>query len=379
MTDSTTSAEVAGSLPAPAKKSALRVWGPRVALMIAGIAVGYLIFTQVIQRLGSFEEGVQAALGVPAIWFAAIVVAAVFSIAVYPLTAPAAIPGLKYKVAFIDRQGGLLISSGIPFGGGPLAVGVQYAMLDTYRVPQRRAAAAVAADALWTYMMTFGTPAIALLLLFALERRTVGSTFEYIAIIAAVIFAISVVVIFIAVRSESGAERIGALAARPIRALFRLIKRTPPDVVTSIVGFHETASDMVRTRWKQITVTNLLAQLSPMLVILAAMAGLGAFDGDVTFLEVLVAFSVAMLLASVPLAPGGLGTVDAALIYLLVLFGVSSAQATAVDIIWRAFMYFPQMVVGIVALIWWVIDKAAIRKRLATGTTPSSPNLTVSE
>lgn len=361
-------------------KSALRVWGPRVALMVAGIAIGYLIFTQVIQRLGSFEEGVQAALGVPGLWFAAIVAAAVFSIAVYPLTAPAAIPRLSYKTAFIDRQGGLLISSGIPFGGGPLAVGVQYAMLDTYGVPQRRAAAAVAADAVWTYMMTFGTPAIALLLLFGIERRTVGGTFEWIAVIAAIIFAISVVVIFIAVRSETGAERIGTLAARPIRAVFRLIKRTPPDVVTSIVGFHETASDMIRTRWKQITLTNLLAQLSPMLVIMAAMAGLGAFDGDVTFLEILVAFSVAMLLASVPLAPGGLGTVDAALIFLLVQFGASSAQATAVDIIWRAFLYFPQMIVGIVALVWWVIDKSAKRKRLATGSPPSSgTTLTVSE
>lgn len=360
MSQASTTGQAAGG---PQHRSALRTWGPRVALMIAGIAIGYLIFTQVISRVGSFEEGLQAALAVPGWWFAAIVIAALFAIAVYPLTAPAAIPGLGYKAAFNDRQGGLLISSGIPFGGGPLAVGVQYAMLDTYGVPQRKAAAAVAADAVWTYMMTFGTPALALLLLFGIERRTVDSTFEWVAVLAAVIFTVSVVVIAIALRSERGAERIGAFAARPVGAIFRLIHRTPPDVVTSVVGFHATASEMVATRWKQITLTNFLAQLSPLLVIFAAMAGLGAFNGDVTFLEVLVAYSVAMLLAAVPLAPGGLGTVDAALIYLLVLFGTSSAHATAVDIIWRAFLYFPQVIAGVLALVWWVVDKTAKGRR----------------
>ena len=56
-----------------------------------------------------------------------------------------------------------------------------------------------------------------------------------------------------------------------VRAIFRYMKRTPPNLVDTVVGFNETASAMVATRWKQLTFTNLLAQLSPLLVVIAAL------------------------------------------------------------------------------------------------------------
>lgn len=330
----------------PAAKS----WIPKVILIVLGLVAAYFIFTLLIPQFGSFEQGWEAALSIPPGWFIAIVLGAVFAIGVYPLTASAAIPGLSYRAAFVDRQAGYLISTGIPWGGGAIAVGTQYAILDRYGVSQKRAAAAVAADAVWTYLMTFGTPAVALALLFVIERRTVDGEFEWLALIGGVLFLVSVVLIAVILRSTTGARRLGLLAQRPVSFAFRIIKKSPPDLVESVVGFNETAADMVSTRWKQITVTNLFAQLAPFLVLVFALYGMGGYDGSLTVLESFVAFSVAMLLASVPIAPGGLGTVDAALIALLVYFGADSGTATAVDIIWRAFVYFPQMIVGMGAL-----------------------------
>jgi uncharacterized protein (TIRG00374 family) len=345
------------SSTSPADRSWLRQWLPKIILMILGLVAAYLIFTELIPQFGSFEKGWEAALAIPREWLIVIIVGALISILVYPFTAHAAIPGLKYKPAFIDRQAGFFISTGVPWGGGPIAVGVQYGILAHYKVPQRRAAAAVAADAVWTYLMTFGTPAIALLALFLIERRTVATQFEVIAFIAAIAFLLSVIVIAVILRSESGARKIGGFAQKVVGAVFRIVHKAPPDLVESVVGFHATADEMVATRWKQLTLTNALAQFAPFIVLIGALYGTGAFDGELTVLEAIVAFSVALLLAAVPIAPGGLGTVDAALIGLLIYFGADSAQATAADIMWRAFAFFPQMLVGLGALLYFFWDR----------------------
>ena len=47
------------------------------------------------------------------------------------------------------------------------------------------------------------------------------------------------------------------------------------------------------------------------------------------------------------------GTVDAAMIALLVSFGASSGDATAADLVWRASSFIPQIVIGVIALLLW--------------------------
>lgn len=350
-----------------ARQGGWKSWLPKIILTVLGIALAYFIFDYMANNFGGFEQGVKAAFSMPLVWTAAAIVAAIVAIGVYPLTAPAAIPKLGYVPAFVDRQGGFAIATTIPFGGGPIAVATQYAILARYGVQQRLAAAAVAADAIWTYLMTFGAPGVALILLWVFERRTLtGSecgaipceTIDAIIIIAGLICLISMLGIAVVLRSRSNAQRVGEFAQGAIGGIFRLVKRTPPNVVESVVGFNDTASEMVGTRWVPITITNILAQLTPMFVVLAALRGVGA--EQVTVLEVFAAFSVALLLTTVPLAPGGAGTVDAALIGMLVAFGATFEQAVAADVIWRAFCFLPQMVLG-----WIAVGYFALRQRLA--------------
>lgn len=342
-------------------------WAPKVVLTVLGIGLAYFIFRYMADNFGGFEQGVKAAFSMPIGWTVAAIVAAIIAIGVYPLTAMAAIPHLGYEPAFVDRQGGFAISTTIPFGGGPIAVGTQYAILARYGIEQRLAAAAVAADALWTYLMTFGAPGVALLLLAIFERRSLtGSecgaipcaTIDAIVVVTAVICIVSMLGIAFVLRSRTNAQRVGEFAQGVIGGVFRVIKRTPPNVVESVVGFNETAATMVGERWKPITLTNILAQLSPMLVIIAALRGVGG--ESVSVLEVFAAFSVALLLTTVPLAPGGAGTVDAALIGMLVAFGATFEQAVAADVIWRAFCFLPQMLLG-----WIAVGYFAIKQRMA--------------
>ena len=355
------------------KRSAWRAWLPKVVLTLVGIALAYFIFSYMAANFGGFEQGVQAAFSMPTVWTLAAVAGAIIAIAVYPLTAIAAIPRLGYLPAFVDRQGGFAIATTIPFGGGPIAVGTQYAILARYGVSQQLAAAAVAADAIWTYLMTFGAPGVALVLLWVFERRSLAgdscgglscSTIDTVIIIAGIVCLVSIAAIAFVLRSRSNAKRVGDFAQGVLGWVFGYMKRTPPNVVESVVGFNDTAADMVGRRWLPITFTNILAQLTPMLVIVAALRGVGA-DG-VTILEVFVAFSVALLLTTVPLAPGGAGTVDAALIGMLVAFGAEFDQAVAADVIWRAFAFFPQMLLG-----WLAVAVFGLQQRRARRSSPS--------
>lgn len=363
--------QVTTSAPEPvleaAKEGGWKSWLPKIILTVLGIGLAYFIFDYMANNFGGFEKGVQAAFSMPPIWTIAAIVAAIIAIGVYPLTAPAAIPKLGYVPAFVDRQGGFAISTTIPFGGGPIAVATQYAILARYGVEQRLAAAAVAADAIWTYLMTFGAPGVALILLWIFERRTLSGsecgalpceTIDLIIIIAGVICLVSMAGIAFVLRSRSNAQKVGEFAQGALGRVFRLIKRTPPNVVESVVGFNDTAAEMVGKRWIPITLTNILAQITPMFVVLAALRGVGA--ESVTVLEVFAAFSVALLLTTVPLAPGGAGTVDAALIGMLVAFGASFEEAVAADVIWRAFCFLPQMVLG-----WIAVGYFAVRQRMA--------------
>ncbi len=361
--DATTSTHITPTTPAKRRGG----WITKVVLTIVGLVLAYLIFRFMADNFGGFAQGVKAAFSMPTLWTVLAIIAGVFSLAVYPLTAPAAIPGLKYGAAFVDRQGGFAISTTIPFGGGAIAVGTQYSILARYGVSQRLAAAAVAADAIWTYLMTFGAPGVALTLLWIFERRALAGdscgeisceVIDIIVIVAGIVCLASFIAIAFVLRSRTNAQRVGDFAQGVLGKVFGFIKRTPPNAVDAVVGFNDTAAEMVRTRWLPITLTNLLAQIAPMFVILAALNGVGA--SKVTFLEVFVAFSVALLLTTVPLAPGGAGTVDAALIGMLVAFGAEYDQAVAADIIWRAFSYLPQMVLG-----WLAVGYFAIRQRMA--------------
>lgn len=349
-----------------------KTWLPKVVLTIAGLAAAYFIFVALAGRLGSFEQGVKLAFSLPTGWMIAIVASAIVAIGVYPLTAIAAIPHVGYKAAFIDRQGGFTISTGIPFGGGPLAVATQYGVLAKYGIEQRLAAAAVAADAVWTYLMTFGAPAIGLILLFVVERRSLSSdecgpvsceVIDLVCVVTGLICLVSVVGIAFVLRSKTNARKVGEFAQGVIGKVFHYIKRTPPNVVESVVGFNDSASDMVGNRWKSLTVANVAAQLTPLLVIYCALWGTGA--GSVSIIEAFTAYSIALVATTVPIAPGGLGTVDAVLIGMLVAFGATGDQAVAVDVIWRAFCFFPQMLVGALALVYFFIDRRIETRRAA--------------
>jgi uncharacterized protein (TIRG00374 family) len=87
--------------------------------------------------------------------------------------------------------------------------------------------------------------------------------------------------------------------------------------------------------------------------------------------EALAAFAFARVALVIPITPGGLGTVDAALSALLAGFGAASSQALAADLVWRAASYVPQVLVGALTFLWWRVTAARRRRRVTAEHGPS--------
>jgi uncharacterized protein (TIRG00374 family) len=113
----------------------------------------------------------------------------------------------------------------------------------------------------------------------------------------------------------------------------------------------------VARKWWPLTLSNVAAQTTPFLVLVCALAGIGALPERISLIEAFAAYSAAILLTSFPLTPGGLGTVDAALIALLVAFGASGPEAAAADVIWRLVWFLPQLLVGAGAVLGYLVAK----------------------
>ncbi len=314
---------------------------------IVGVIVMALLIWFISENAGEYRKAFTELGAIDPFWKVMIGLASVINIVIYPLTAIAAIHSLSYLHASLSRQAGFTLSNIIP-GGGAVAVATQYAVLAKYGVPQARAAAAVSADAIFTYLFTLGAPSIAVTLL-VLEGRSAGG-FVTTAIIGLTAVIISLIVIVAVLRSESAARKIGGWAQKPLSAVLGKFKKKAPDVTNILVQFHEQAADLIKTRWKALTITNVAAQMAPMLVLWAALEGLGVTRSQLSLVELFAAFSIALVLTAFPITPGGLGTVDAALIGLLIAFGVDSSTAVAADLLWRLGWFLPQLLVGALAV-----------------------------
>jgi uncharacterized protein (TIRG00374 family) len=179
---------------------------------------------------------------------------------------------------------------------------------------------------------------------------------------------VAVVAFAVVLRSESGARTVGRWADRLVNPLTRRLARGRTiDLSGKLLDFRSSVVGVMRTRWLLVTLSTLLLQLTSWAILVLALRGLeaGADDVQVTWTEALAAFSFARVASFIPITPGGLGTVDAALAALLTGFGAASSQALAADLVWRAATYVPQVLLGALTFLWWRLTATRRRERLA--------------
>jgi uncharacterized protein (TIRG00374 family) len=201
----------------------------------------------------------------------------------------------------------------------------------------------------------------------------VEGTYLLVAAIGTLAIGVAVAAFAVVLGSERGARTVGGWADRLASPLTRRLGRgRSVDLTGKILDFRSSVVDVMRTRWVQVTTSTLLLQLTSWAVLVLALRGLEAGTGTVTVTwnEALAAFSFARVASFIPVTPGGLGTVDAALTGLLTGYGATSSQALAADLVWRAATYLPQVVLGALTFLWWRVTAARRRQRVAAPRRP---------
>ena len=338
-----------------------------ITLVVLGIVFIYLF-----PKLGSYADAWDYIKAMPAWSIALLVFAVVLNLVVYVWPYTAATPGLRFKPAFIVRQTSFLISNTVP-AGGTIGLAVQYSMLGSYGFGPAATTTTIAITSVWNLMMTLAMPVIGALAL-ALTGELTGQR-TLIAVVCAVIVAVMVVAMLVILRSERGARWFGrlcdALARACLGAVNKLFhKHLTVDLTSSIMKFRVTVIDVLRTRWLSITMANLAMQFTAWFVLFVALRGIqaGQTGAKVTWSESLAAFSYARVAAIIPIPPGGLGTVDAALTKLLEGYGATGSQAIAANLVWRAGTFVPQALIGALTLLYW---RASVAKRAQPAPTDS--------
>jgi putative heme transporter len=328
------------------------------------VAVLLIVFVGIFPKVADYSEAWSSIQQMPTAYVVALVLVTVVNVGVYVWPMQAALPGLGYGPGFVVRQTSFAISNAVP-AGGAVGLGVQYGMLDSYGFGAGAVASAIAIVSVFNVFATLVMPVLGVLALLA--GGVVEGSYVLIAAIGILAIGGAVIAFAVVLRSEPGARTVGRWADRLVDPLTRRFAHGRSlGLGGKILDFRASVVGVMRTRWLLVTLSTLLLQLTSWAILVLALRGLEAGTGsaEVTWAEALAAFSFARVASFIPVTPGGLGTVDAALAALLTGFGATSSQALAADLVWRAATYVPQVLLGVLTFLWWRVTAARRRERV---------------
>jgi uncharacterized protein (TIRG00374 family) len=263
----------------------------------------------------------------------------------------AALPGLRFPQAFVVTQASTASTYVAPAG---VAVGMalSFAMLRAWGFGSAAVGLAVAVTGVWNQLAMLAFPTIALgLLAFTGASHTALDT---VAALGLAIFAVVVAGFAAGLSTQPLARSLGDLAARIVSWFARLVRRGPVSWGgESFVRFRSRTNRLLRRRWHVLTLATLAGQLTVFLVLLVALRVLGVSGDEVSAVEAFAAWSLARLLGSIPITPGGLGVVELGLTTALVGFGGGQVEVVAAVLVYRAFTVLPTLVIGLLAGVTW--------------------------
>jgi len=322
-----------------------------IILGLVGIAFIVLIFWKVIPQIGSYQDAWNSLQSMGAAAMILVIVTVVIYLLAYGFPFKAATPGLKFWRSEQVNQAAFAISNGVP-AGGAVGLAVQYGMLTTFGVTPTASTAAITAVGIWSTFISLGFPILGVV---ALTLAGGENSYTTIGLLGLGILIVAIVLFVLVMRSEKLATALGHLGntlINPLRGRIKALATT--DLVPPLTKFRADMYDLLKARWGALTAAQIAVSLTQFLILYVALRGVQGWNNPGTsMIAAFAAFGISQIMLMVPITPGGLGTVDALMITILVSLGASKGDATAADLVWRAASYVPQIVVGIGCLIGW--------------------------
>lgn len=328
----------------------------QVVAGVLTVAVLLFVFVGVFPKFADYSAAWDSIQGMSTASLVALLVVTVVNVCVYVLPYQASLPGLPYGQGFVVRQTSFMISNVIP-AGGAIGVGVQYSMLSGYGYGPAATTTAIGATSIWNLLVTLGLPVLAVVgLVFqggASSQEVTG------ALVGLALLALLVGVFALVLRSENVARWVGGVGDWFMARVARFRHQDDEDVgdetaaTDAVLHFRDTLNTVVAARWWRLTWTSVLQQLCQFAILAVAYFGITGAEGGINVVELFAAFSIGRLASFIPVTPGGLGTVDAAIVALMVGMGADENDALAAVLVWRAASFFPQVIIGVITFLVW--------------------------
>ena len=230
-------------------------------------------------------------------------------------------------------------------GGAAAGGAIQYRLLVQSGVPATTAGAGLTSAGLISTATLFALPILAVPAMLA--GRPVPSGLAQAAVLGVVVFVLAVGTGAILVTTD-GLLR---LAGRAIQAVENRVRRRKQegqitDLPDRLVRERDEVRRTLGTSWWKALFAALGNWLFDYLALLAALAAVGSRPRPTL---VLLAYVASMVLAMIPLTPGGLGFVEAGLTATLTLAGVSAPDAVLATLAYRLVSYWLPLPAGVIA------------------------------
>ena len=284
--------------------------------------------------------------------------ATVLNLATYAPPWQAALPGIRFRQAFVLTQASTASTYVLP-GGAAVGMGVSFGMLRGWGFTGRPVTLALALTGIWNQFAALAFPIVALALLTLSKEQ--NPLLQTVAFIGVAILIVSASGFAVGLTSDRLAKWVGNTAARIVTKLLGLIRRGPVKWNgSSFVSFRHEAVGLLKRRWHVLTLAVLAGQLTVFLVFFVSLRVLDVSSGEVTAIEAFAAWSLARLLGSIPITPGGLGIVEVGLTTALVGFGGKNAEVVAAVLVYRFLTMVPTLVLGLLAAATWRRHRPAV-------------------
>jgi uncharacterized membrane protein YbhN (UPF0104 family) len=342
----------------PAAHRRLTFGSRRLVLAAAGLLFALVTFAYFLPQIADYRDVWDVVQDLSWEWLLALSAATVLNLLTFAPPWMVALPGLRFRSALTLTQVATALAIVMPAGA---AVGIAgtYGTLRHWGFPSRDIGRAVTLVSLWNQFANLSYPIIAVVLLtVAGGDSPVLATAAFIGV---AILGVALATLAAILASDRTATDIGDLTARLVSWVRAKLGRVP--VLwggPSFERFRQDSLELLRRRWHVLTVATYCGTLTIFLVLLASLRAFDVPGSEVSVVEAFAAWSLARILGSFPITPGGIGVVELGATGALIAFGGNNAGVVAAVLVYRFLTMVPTVALGLLAA-------TTIRRRNAAG------------
>ena len=195
----------------------------RALAVASSLALLVLMFVGVIPQFTSYSDTWAHMAGLGALWWVAIAVATTVNQISIVWPYQAVLPGLRFRLGFLETETTSAISSTVP-AGGAVAIGMTYRMFSSFGFTDLDISTAVVVTGIWNLAAKLGLPIVAVALLAVTAHPPQGALAA--AALGVVVLIVAGVALWLVFRSETSARWLGHLADRVVNWVLHFFHKT---------------------------------------------------------------------------------------------------------------------------------------------------------